>query len=73
VPETVQADMSASVWKILVAPGDPVEEDQPLLILESMKMEIPVVAEASGVVVSLHVAEGETVNPGQPLVEFSTS
>ena len=70
--ETLLAEMSANVWKILVAPGDSVEEDQPLMILESMKMEIPVLSETDGVVVKVLVAEGDTIGPGQPLVELST-
>ncbi|GLW99399.1 biotin/lipoyl-binding carrier protein [Microtetraspora sp. NBRC 16547] len=71
--ETIQAEMNANVWKILVAPGDSVEEECPLMILESMKMEIPVLAESEGFVVALHVAEGDRVSPGQPLVDLSTN
>jgi biotin carboxyl carrier protein len=71
VAETVHADMSASVWKVLVAPGDPVDEESPLLILESMKMEIPVLAESPGVVVAVRVNEGDVVSPGQPLLDLS--
>ncbi len=70
--ESIQADMSANVWKILVAPGDAVEEDTPLMILESMKMEIPVMSEVAGVVVAVHVSEGDAVNPGQSLLDLST-
>ena len=61
MPETIQSDLAANVWKILVAVGDPVLPDEPLMILESMKMEIPVLAENSGVVSKLHVAEGDVV------------
>ena len=70
--ESIQADLSANVWKILVAPGDAVEEDVPLMILESMKMEIPVMSEVAGVVVAIHVSEGDAVGPGQPLLDLST-
>lgn len=69
--ETLQAEMSANVWKILVAPGDPVVADEPLMILESMKMEIPVISDESGTVVRLHVEEGDNVNSGQPLLDIS--
>jgi acetyl-CoA carboxylase biotin carboxyl carrier protein len=62
--ESIQADLSANVWKILVAPGEAVEEDMPLMILESMKMEIPVITETSGMVSALHVAEGDVVQEG---------
>jgi len=56
-----------TVWKIQVAPGDTVAEGDEVLILESMKMEIPVEAESSGVIASLDVAEGDAVAEGQVL------
>ena len=59
----VRAEMVASVWKVVVAEGDTVADGDTLVILESMKMEIPVLAENSGVVSSL-VAEGSTVDEG---------
>lgn len=68
--ETIQADMGASVWKVLVAPGDHVEEDDVFMILEAMKMEIPVTAEDSGTVLAVHVSVGDVVAPGQPLINF---
>jgi acetyl-CoA carboxylase biotin carboxyl carrier protein len=68
--EKINADMSANVWKILVSPGDRVEPDQPLMILESMKMEIPVTSEDGGVVQQLHVTEGENVTAGRLLAEI---
>lgn len=71
MPETVQADVSASVWKVLVTPGDGVDAGSPMMILESMTMEIPVLAEDGGIVVAVHVVEGDTVDPGQPLVDLS--
>ena len=57
----VCAEMVANVWRVLVSEGDHVEEGDTLVILESMKMEIPVLAENSGVVSKLHVAEGDVV------------
>jgi len=63
VAEEVRAEMVANVWKIVVAEGDQVEDGDTLAILESMKMEIPVIAEASGTV-SLKVAEGDVVQEG---------
>lgn len=66
-PQSVIADVSGTVWKILVAAGDRVEAEQELMILESMKMEIPALAPCAGVVQSLSVAEGEAVNEGQVL------
>jgi acetyl-CoA carboxylase biotin carboxyl carrier protein len=60
----VQAEMVANVWKIVVAPGDTVEEGDPLVILESMKMEIPVESPAGGVVKEVRVQEGGVVQEG---------
>ncbi len=71
MPETIQSDLAANVWKILVAVGDPVEPDEPLMILESMKMEIPVIHGEAGTVVALHVEEGDNVGLGQPLISVS--
>lgn len=60
----VRAEMVANVWKVLVAEGDQVEDGDTLVILESMKMEIPVLAEGSGTVSQLLVAEGQVVQEG---------
>jgi acetyl-CoA carboxylase biotin carboxyl carrier protein len=64
VGEEVRAEMVANVWKIVVSQGDSVEEGDTLVILESMKMEIPVVAESAGTVAELKVAEGDVVQEG---------
>ncbi len=61
----VKAEVTGKVWKILVPQGSPVDADDPVLIVESMKMEIPVVSESSGTVVELCVAEGDAVEDGQ--------
>lgn len=58
----VLANMAGSVWKIVVNEGEQVEEGQELVILESMKMEIPITAEDSGVVKEIKVSEGDFVN-----------
>ena len=60
----IRAEMVANVWKVVVAEGDQVEDGDTLVILESMKMEIPVVAEAPGSVTKLHVAEGDVIQEG---------
>ncbi|MFB9253083.1 biotin/lipoyl-binding carrier protein [Sphaerisporangium melleum] len=60
----VHAEMVANVWKVVVAEGDSVNEGDTLVILESMKMEIPVIAEDSGVVAALKVAEGDVIQEG---------
>ena len=60
----IRAEMVANVWKILVTQGDSVADGDTLVILESMKMEIPVLAESDGTVAALHVAEGDVVQEG---------
>ncbi|NUO98351.1 MAG: biotin/lipoyl-binding carrier protein [Nonomuraea sp.] len=60
----VRAEMVANVWKVLVRQGDTVSEDDTLVILESMKMEIPVLAEDGGVVAQVKVAEGDVIQEG---------
>ncbi|MEO7423550.1 MAG: carboxyltransferase domain-containing protein, partial [Fibrobacteria bacterium] len=64
----VDAHLSGSVWKILVQPGQDVEAEQPLLILESMKMEFTVTATGSGKVKSILAKEGSMVTAGQTLL-----
>lgn len=61
----VTSPVVGTVWKIQVAVGDTVAEDDEIMILESMKMEIPVEAPSSGTVTSIVVAEGEAVTEGQ--------
>ncbi|MFI6909252.1 biotin/lipoyl-binding carrier protein [Nonomuraea sp. NPDC050394] len=60
----VRAEMVANVWKVVVQEGDAVEDGDTLVILESMKMEIPVLAEDPGVVAQLKVAEGDVIQEG---------
>jgi len=60
----VRAEMVANVWKVVVAQGDSVTDGDTLVILESMKMEIPVVSEASGTITELAVSEGDVVQEG---------
>jgi acetyl-CoA carboxylase biotin carboxyl carrier protein len=64
VAHEVRAEMVANVWKIVVAEGDSIAAGDTLVILESMKMEIPVLAESDGRVAALHVAEGDVVQEG---------
>lgn len=61
----VKAEVTGKVWKILVPVGQPVEADDSVMVVESMKMEIPVVSEEGGTVVELRVAEGDAVEDGQ--------
>ena len=60
----VKSEIAGSVWKILKRPGEAVEEEEPVLLLESMKMEIPVMAPRAGRVAEIRVAEGEMVAEG---------
>jgi acetyl-CoA carboxylase biotin carboxyl carrier protein len=62
--EEVLAEMVANVWKVVVSQGDPIAEGETICILESMKMEIPVEATASGSIAELNVAEGGVVQEG---------
>jgi acetyl-CoA carboxylase biotin carboxyl carrier protein len=64
VAEEIRAEMVANVWKVVVVAGDAVEEGDTLVILESMKMEIPVLSEAGGTVTAVHVSEGDVVQEG---------
>ena len=64
----IKAELVGNVWKIVAKPGDTVTEDQTLLILESMKMEIEVVAPKAGTVMEIRVRETEIVKEGQVLV-----
>ena len=60
----VRAEMVANVWKVVATEGDQVEDGDTLVILESMKMEIPVLAEGSGTLSKLHVGEGDGIQEG---------
>lgn len=62
--EEIRAEMVANVWKVVVTAGDQVEDGDTLVILESMKMEIPVLSEGSGTVVEVAVNEGDVVQEG---------
>ena len=64
----VLAHITGTVWKIEVKQGDAVEEGQVCVILESMKMEMPVEAPEGGTVSAIHCAEGQAVNEGDKLL-----
>lgn len=61
---SINSDITGTVWKVLVKPGDSVEEDAELVILESMKMEIPVTASEAAVVREICVTEGQAISEG---------
>ena len=60
----LKTDITGSVWKVLKRPGDSVDEEEPVLIMESMKMEVPVISPEAGVVREILVKEGDTVSDG---------
>jgi acetyl-CoA carboxylase biotin carboxyl carrier protein len=64
----ITASMAGTVWQVLVSEGDEVTAGQTVIILESMKMEIPVDATEAGTVESLKVASGDFVNEGDALI-----
>ncbi len=59
--DEIRAEMVANVWKVLKAAGDDVTDGDTLVILESMKMEIPVITESSGTLTKIAVKEGDVV------------
>ena len=68
----VRAHITGTVWKILVKPGDEVVAEQTLVILESMKMEMPVESPNAGRVASVAVTEGVSVDEGDLLLMLET-
>ena len=69
--ESVKAHITGTVWKIEVKEGDSVSEGQTCVILESMKMEMPVEAPAAGKVEKISCAEGQAVNEGDVLLTIA--
>ncbi|CCI62516.1 MULTISPECIES: acetyl-CoA carboxylase biotin carboxyl carrier protein subunit [Streptococcus] len=66
--DAIPSPMPGTILKVLVAVGDQVAENQPLLILEAMKMENEIVASSAGTVSAIHVSPGQVVNPGDGLI-----
>jgi acetyl-CoA carboxylase biotin carboxyl carrier protein len=71
MPSKVSAHITGTVWKIEVKEGETVAEGQVCVILESMKMEMPVEAPEAGKVDKVHVKEGQAVNEGDVLVSLA--
>ena len=65
--QTVRSDVAGKVWRVVAKPGDRVAADDTLVILESMKMEIPVVTPSAGTVTSILVREGDEVAEDQEI------
>jgi acetyl-CoA carboxylase biotin carboxyl carrier protein len=68
----VQSEITGRVWKIEAQPGERVAADQPIIVLESMKMEIPISAPAAGTVAEVRVAEKDLVEEGQIVAVLDT-
>lgn len=68
---TVVAAMPGLINELRVKPGDKVEKGDVILVMESMKMHIPVESENAGIIESIHVDEGNEVSEGGPLVTLS--
>ncbi len=68
----ITSEVIGTVWKIEKAEGAPVEDGELIMILESMKMEIPVEASAAGTLAKLEVAEGDSVEEDQVLARIET-
>ncbi len=66
----VKANMAGTVLKIVVSEGEQVQEGQDVVILESMKMEIPIASEAAGVVKKIFVQEGDFINVDDDILEI---
>ena len=66
----VSAHITGTVWRVEVAPGDQVDAGDTVVILESMKMEMPIETEEDGTVSRILVEEGQTVHEGEPVVEL---
>ncbi|AEB23743.1 MULTISPECIES: acetyl-CoA carboxylase biotin carboxyl carrier protein subunit [Bacillus] len=66
----IKIQMAGNLWKIHVKPGDVIEEGQEVAILESMKMEIPIIADASGTVKEVKKTEGDFTDEGEVLIEL---
>lgn len=63
--QSIRSEITGTVWQIRVKIGESVNEEDPIMILESMKMEIPVLSPDAGVVKEILVGEGEAVAEGQ--------
>jgi acetyl-CoA carboxylase biotin carboxyl carrier protein len=69
--DEIRAEMVANVWKVVASVGDSIAEGDTLVILESMKMEIPVLAESDGTLAELAVNEGDVVQEGDLIAILS--
>ena len=66
----IKTEITGAVWKVLVKPGDLIAQDDPIIILESMKMEIPITVPDGGTVADVLVKEGDAVTEGQTVASW---
>ena len=66
----IRSEMTGSVWKILVVAGQRVEEGDTVVLIEAMKMEIPIIAMDAGTVVEILVQEGDMIADGDPVIRL---
>ncbi len=69
---TVRTEITGKVWKVMASAGDKLAEDAPIVILESMKMEIPVPAPLDCTVLEVLVKEGDSVTEGDPVAHIES-
>jgi acetyl-CoA carboxylase biotin carboxyl carrier protein len=65
---TVKSEVTGSVWRVMTAVGSRIEEDTIMILVESMKMEIPITSPDAGEVVAILVKEGDPISEGDPVV-----
>ena len=70
MPEDIKAPLTGTVWKIETSAGDALDEDDVIMMLESMKMEIPIEAPVDGTLLEICVAEGDAIKEGQVLCKM---
>ena len=69
-PRTLSSPMPATIIKVMATPGSPIKRGDTLLVVEAMKMELPIAAEYDGTVKAVHCREGDLVQAGQTLIEL---
>lgn len=68
----IESEISGTVWEVSIKVGDKISADEPIIVIESMKMEIPVSSESEGVLVELLVAKGDVVVEGQVVAKIES-
>ena len=66
----IKAHITGTVWKVEVQVGEQVDEEDIVMILESMKMEMPIEADFDGTVTAVHAVEGQAIAEGDPILDI---